>query len=609
MASLLPNAKTQFLDANGRPLVGGKVFFYFVGTETKKDTFQDPALSIPNTNPVILDAYGEASIWGTGAYRQVLKNSYDVQIWDQVTQESGAALAGDFKEEMFVAGDGIADHTFIPGTTSTLTLTNSFGGVQNIDVHFDAAYQGPDQILSLQGKTLTFTSPIPVGVSTVYVKGGLAVPMAVPADNSVTADKIANGAVSTKLANEAINQPGTGQFWTQNGALIQRLNDRVFLGGMTQSDGKYPPATLDWFSQYEASVGYTNPTLSGVFCVSTTPAVAAAESVASTFAAQSLTSTNAGASCIPVEAFAINNNSTYATSAWAFYGEAHKTTSQAGSVYGMELDVLTLFDGGTPTPFQQGTSVGVQLGAGAGVKGATFRGFISGTTLTIASGYAANPGYTPLPGDSVLGAGVTPGTIITAVVTAGTYTVNNSQTITTRELITASQKDASAAIQIVNNPTRWGVGINFLSTSIIGCDGTNGQGIAISMAKGHTIQWYTPNGNPGPSVLSTVSDSTKLTGIDFTDSGAQIFGPGAATLAMFAPTANASNYFQFNAAPSGSAIELIAAGIDANINLKLTPKGSGSVQLGAAYTAGVVSQAGYVTMLDASGTPRRFLIG
>lgn len=193
MASILPTAKTQFLDANGRPLAGGKVFFYFVATETKKDTFQDPDLAIPNTNPVVLDSYGEASIWGTGSYRQVLTDKDGVQIWDQVTQEVGASLSGDSKEEVFVAGDGIADHTFVPGTTTTLTLTNSFGSVSNIDVHFDAAYQGPDQIGSLVGKTLTFASPIPVGVERVYVKGGIAVPMNAPADNTVTDASVATG--------------------------------------------------------------------------------------------------------------------------------------------------------------------------------------------------------------------------------------------------------------------------------------------------------------------------------------------------------------------------------------------------------------------------------
>jgi hypothetical protein len=62
--------------------------------------------------------------------------------------------------------------SFTPGTSTSITLTGTYGSISNIWVYFDAAYQGPDQILSLVGKVLTFTSPIPVGVSNVYVKGG-----------------------------------------------------------------------------------------------------------------------------------------------------------------------------------------------------------------------------------------------------------------------------------------------------------------------------------------------------------------------------------------------------------------------------------------------------
>ncbi|MBC8642138.1 hypothetical protein IAG25_35625 [Caballeronia sp. EK] len=83
MASILPKGKTGFTDLNGRPLIGGKVYFYEPSTENKKDTWQDEAMTIPNTNPVVLDARGEAVIWGGGSYRQVLKDAQGVTIWDQ----------------------------------------------------------------------------------------------------------------------------------------------------------------------------------------------------------------------------------------------------------------------------------------------------------------------------------------------------------------------------------------------------------------------------------------------------------------------------------------------------------------------------------------------
>lgn len=89
---LVQNGKASFVDANGRPLSGGKVYFYAVGTNTPKDSFQDDQLTILNTNPVILNARGEASIYGSGAYRQVLRDASDVLIWDQVVPDLAAVV-------------------------------------------------------------------------------------------------------------------------------------------------------------------------------------------------------------------------------------------------------------------------------------------------------------------------------------------------------------------------------------------------------------------------------------------------------------------------------------------------------------------------------------
>jgi hypothetical protein len=93
MASILPKGKTQFLNLLGRPLVGGKVYFYLPDTETKKDTWQDPEMTIPNTNPIVLDARGEAVIWGEGSYRQVVKDVLGITIWDQETSSSVSDIA------------------------------------------------------------------------------------------------------------------------------------------------------------------------------------------------------------------------------------------------------------------------------------------------------------------------------------------------------------------------------------------------------------------------------------------------------------------------------------------------------------------------------------
>jgi hypothetical protein len=85
MVALVPNAKQQFLDASGVPLALGTVTFYIPGTTTPKDTWQDNQQAAKNANPLPLDAAGRALIFGVGDYRQIVKDSNGVTIWDQVT--------------------------------------------------------------------------------------------------------------------------------------------------------------------------------------------------------------------------------------------------------------------------------------------------------------------------------------------------------------------------------------------------------------------------------------------------------------------------------------------------------------------------------------------
>jgi hypothetical protein len=75
---LTPNAKQQFFDNNGNPLVGGKLFTYAAGTSTKLATKVSSA-GADNTNPIILDYRGEANVWvpPNVAYKYILAPSTD----------------------------------------------------------------------------------------------------------------------------------------------------------------------------------------------------------------------------------------------------------------------------------------------------------------------------------------------------------------------------------------------------------------------------------------------------------------------------------------------------------------------------------------------------
>lgn len=83
MATLGPVPKAQFIDAAGQPLVGGKVYTYAAGSTTPLATFTDASGTTNNTNPIILDARGEAGIWYDPSvlYKIILKDADDVEIY------------------------------------------------------------------------------------------------------------------------------------------------------------------------------------------------------------------------------------------------------------------------------------------------------------------------------------------------------------------------------------------------------------------------------------------------------------------------------------------------------------------------------------------------
>ena len=84
-AALLPNAKQTFIDQNGKPLTGGKVYNYVPSTTVFKTTWGDAGETTPNTNPVTLDSAGRAVIYGQGSYQQRVTDAAGNLIWNAPT--------------------------------------------------------------------------------------------------------------------------------------------------------------------------------------------------------------------------------------------------------------------------------------------------------------------------------------------------------------------------------------------------------------------------------------------------------------------------------------------------------------------------------------------
>jgi hypothetical protein len=109
MAILTPNPRFKAFDANGNPLAGGKLFSYVANTSTPQATYTDSTEGATNTNPVILDSAGEASVWlGEGLnYKLVLKDSSEATTFWTVDSVPGALAMTSLTVQSLTVTDAI----------------------------------------------------------------------------------------------------------------------------------------------------------------------------------------------------------------------------------------------------------------------------------------------------------------------------------------------------------------------------------------------------------------------------------------------------------------------------------------------------------------------
>lgn len=90
---LAPIGNEQQVDANGDPVVGGKIYTYLAGTTTPAPTYTDDTGGTPQANPIILNSLGipASPIWlqGGQAYKFAFTDSNDVQTRPTVDDITG----------------------------------------------------------------------------------------------------------------------------------------------------------------------------------------------------------------------------------------------------------------------------------------------------------------------------------------------------------------------------------------------------------------------------------------------------------------------------------------------------------------------------------------
>lgn len=135
---------------------GGSLTFYEVGTTTPKATYSNPALTILNSNPLILNSAGRSvnAAWGTGNYDVVLKDSAGATVWTR--QVNSQVQAG----------------STIPALSASKFLTND-----GTNLSWQPVSQVPDtsgsegSVLTVAGGLATWVAPAVAPTFAIVVSG------------------------------------------------------------------------------------------------------------------------------------------------------------------------------------------------------------------------------------------------------------------------------------------------------------------------------------------------------------------------------------------------------------------------------------------------------
>jgi hypothetical protein len=113
-----------------------------------------------------------------------------------------------------------------------------------------------------------------------------------------------------------------------------------------------------------------------------------------------------------------------------------------------------------------------------------------------------------------------------------------------------------------------------------------------------------------PTISAQGSDANPSLGFTTKGTGSLVFFTNSSAQRQFrvSHTASAVNYLDATGSAAGSAPVLSVVGNDTNIDLTLTPKGTGNVRFGT-YTGTILTPTGYVEIKDSGGTVRRLLVG
>lgn len=175
--TIAPFPKHQFFTNAGLPAAGYKLFVYAAGTTTKINSYSNQALTSANTNPIVLDSAGRATIFLDAlSYKFVFAPDTDTDpptasIWT-VDNVSAVPSSGVNVDVSGTAGETIEDgevvylETGSLGTAGRWYLTSNFtmaesAGAAKVGIALGNAAVGESLIVRVEGRVTTGSAVTP----------------------------------------------------------------------------------------------------------------------------------------------------------------------------------------------------------------------------------------------------------------------------------------------------------------------------------------------------------------------------------------------------------------------------------------------------------------
>lgn len=172
----------------------------------------------------------------------------------------------------------------------------------------------------------------------------------------------------------------------------------------------------------------------------------------------------------------------------------------------------------------------------------------------------------------------------------------------------APANPCTSAILIGKNAAAWNKGIVFTADGITGTDGVTGSGVAIAMAKGHVIQWFTNDNTESALITSNVDDPAKSLRLVFENDQFHFLSNAEGFVAIIGKNTGIDNQIRLFSEASGTSPAVAADGTDTDIDLILQTKGTGNVRFGEFNSSADTPVTGYIEIKDFAGTIRKLAV-